>query len=139
MSELLTPRELAKMLRIAERTVERWRESQVQSGPPFVQVGGVVRYRRSDVEQWLKEGEQPMVLNQNTFRSEMLRMRHLDHAAVPFLNDGQWIAFRDNPWRFYCYADEELQEQIWLAMVVDRDHQRRTRPMLRYPVKEVSE
>lgn len=125
MTELLTPRELAKMLRVAERTVERWRETQVKGGPPFVQVGGVVRYRRSDVEHWLNDREQPMVLNQNTFRSEMLRMRFLDHSAVPFLNDGQWLAFRDNPWRFYCYASEDLQEQIWLAMRVDREQQRR--------------
>lgn len=137
MSELLTPRELAQMLRIAERTVERWRESQVQSGPPFVQVGGVVRYRRSDVEKWLTDREQPMVMNKDTFRSELLRMRFLDHASVPFLNAGQWVAFRDNPWRFYAYADEELQEQIWFAMQVDREHQYRQRKDRRK--EEVSE
>lgn len=51
--ELLTQREVAEMLKVAVRTLERWRQD--GSGPPFVRVGPrAIRYRRTAVEQWLE-------------------------------------------------------------------------------------
>lgn len=37
------------------RTVMHWRET--RSGPPFVRLGGRVRYRRSAVEKWIAQQE----------------------------------------------------------------------------------
>ncbi len=50
--KLVTQRDLALQLRISERTLERHRVN--GTGPKFVRVGRLVRYRVSDVEQWLQ-------------------------------------------------------------------------------------
>lgn len=47
----LTPRQVADELGIAEQTLANWRSA--GTGPRFVKVGVLVRYRRSDVEAWL--------------------------------------------------------------------------------------
>jgi excisionase family DNA binding protein len=48
---LLTQTELAELIRVSERTLERWR---VQGdGVPFVKLGRRVLYRRTDVEEWI--------------------------------------------------------------------------------------
>jgi len=51
---LLTQQQLATLLSISARTLERWRSE--HQGPPFVRlVGqGSVRYRRADIDQWLE-------------------------------------------------------------------------------------
>jgi GNAT superfamily N-acetyltransferase len=46
--ELLTARELAAELKVAMRTLERWRRA--GTGPPFSRFDHTVRYRRSDVD-----------------------------------------------------------------------------------------
>lgn len=51
-SPFLTPEELAEELRVTIRTVYRWRRN--DEGPPAIKVGGQLRYRRTDVEQWLE-------------------------------------------------------------------------------------
>ncbi len=52
---LLTQSELSEFLKISERTLERWRSE--QQGPPFIQPirGGKVRYRKTDVSDWLQK------------------------------------------------------------------------------------
>jgi excisionase family DNA binding protein len=48
---LLTQAETAELLRLSERTLERWR---VQGGGvPFVKLGRRVVYRRIDIDKWV--------------------------------------------------------------------------------------
>ncbi len=49
--ELLTTKELAKFLKVDDRTPESWRMRGV--GPKFIRVGGLPRYRPSDVREYL--------------------------------------------------------------------------------------
>ncbi|WP_018882349.1 MULTISPECIES: helix-turn-helix domain-containing protein [unclassified Thioalkalivibrio] len=48
---LLTTKGLAELAAISERTVIRYRNR--REGPPWIKVGGQVRYRKSDVDAWL--------------------------------------------------------------------------------------
>ena len=48
----LTPEELAERLGRPVGTLKRWRRTRY--GPPFMHVGGRVRYRLTDVEAWEK-------------------------------------------------------------------------------------
>ena len=50
--ELLTVRELAAELKVSVRTLERWRRD--GTGPAWMTVGRAVRYRRGDVDAWLR-------------------------------------------------------------------------------------
>lgn len=54
---LLTPRQVAELLHVTPRTLEDWR---CRRGVelPFVKLGGVVRYRRADVERLIEAGTQ---------------------------------------------------------------------------------
>lgn len=53
---LLTRREVAELLNVSTRTLDRWREAGV--GPAWMEFGGVVRsgirYRRADVLRYLR-------------------------------------------------------------------------------------
>jgi excisionase family DNA binding protein len=51
--ELLTKREVAQLLRISERTLERLTEA--GEGPRSVKFGRSRRWLRRDVERWLEE------------------------------------------------------------------------------------
>ena len=51
MSPLLTQREAAQLLRLSERSLERFRVT--GTGPRFVKVGHSVRYRETDLEAWI--------------------------------------------------------------------------------------
>jgi excisionase family DNA binding protein len=44
---------VAELLRLTRNTLEKWRVR--GEGPPFVKLGGAVRYRRSDVLAWIEE------------------------------------------------------------------------------------
>jgi excisionase family DNA binding protein len=48
---LLTQTETAELLRLSERTLERWRV--VGGGPVFVKLGKRVLYRQADLEKWI--------------------------------------------------------------------------------------
>lgn len=48
---LLTPDEVANLLRVDERTLSNWRYRGI--GPIFSKVGGLVRYTRSDVNSFV--------------------------------------------------------------------------------------
>ena len=54
---LLTVAEVATWLGVAEGTLRYWRH--VHRGPPSLSVGGAVRYRRTDIEEWLERGAKP--------------------------------------------------------------------------------
>ncbi|MFM0335639.1 helix-turn-helix domain-containing protein [Paraburkholderia fungorum] len=49
--ELLDETELAGALRVSVSTVQSWRYQ--KKGPPFFKVGGAVRYRRSDLDEYI--------------------------------------------------------------------------------------
>jgi excisionase family DNA binding protein len=48
----LDERSLCALLAISSVTATKWRAK--AKGPPFIKVGRLVRYRRSDVESWLR-------------------------------------------------------------------------------------
>lgn len=51
-SDVLDPRDVAKWLRVSERTLAGWRQK--KKGPEYIKLaGGPVRYLRSDVADWL--------------------------------------------------------------------------------------
>ena len=53
-NELLSQRQVAARLGLSARTIEGWRARGV--GPPFLRLSArAVRYRTSDLEQWLDE------------------------------------------------------------------------------------
>ncbi|MFT4255635.1 MAG: helix-turn-helix domain-containing protein [Pseudoxanthomonas sp.] len=55
--DILTPREVAKEWRIAERTLANWRAKGI--GPKALKFGArAVRYRRADVEAFIAGGAQ---------------------------------------------------------------------------------
>ncbi len=52
---LMTTEQAAAYLAIPTRTLTSWRSRNRYSGPPFVRMGGVVRYRPSDLDVWVAE------------------------------------------------------------------------------------
>jgi predicted DNA-binding transcriptional regulator AlpA len=53
MSErMLREREVAEQLGVSERTLQGWRWR--GGGPPFVRIGGAVRYEPAEVRVWLE-------------------------------------------------------------------------------------
>ncbi len=50
---LLTTEQVSVLLAIPSRTLTSWRSTGRFSGPPFVRLGGTVRYRRGDVDEWV--------------------------------------------------------------------------------------
>lgn len=54
-SPFLTVDELAAMLQVTPKTIYAWRQSGVC--PPCVRVGKYLRFRRTDVEDWLVQAK----------------------------------------------------------------------------------
>lgn len=50
--ELLPPSEVSAETGVPEATLAQWRYLG-ENGPPFLKLGGRVRYRRSDLDAWL--------------------------------------------------------------------------------------
>lgn len=50
--EYLDERRLCALLGISSVTATKWRAK--AKGPPFIKVGRLVRYRRSDIDAWLR-------------------------------------------------------------------------------------
>lgn len=50
---LLTPQEVAGLLKISLHTLASWRRQANPHDLPWIEVGGSIRYRRADVEAWL--------------------------------------------------------------------------------------
>ena len=55
-SPLLHSRDVATYLKVSESTLSRWRSA--GTGPPFIRMSGIARYRIEAVEAWLSELEQ---------------------------------------------------------------------------------
>ena len=53
--EYLTVEEVCKWLKTSRATVNRWRKQ----GMPFVKAGKLVRFKKSEVEQWLQKENVP--------------------------------------------------------------------------------
>jgi len=53
-TDLLTPLETARFLRISPKTLPRWRWE--GTGPTFVRVGRKILYRREDLEKFVRRG-----------------------------------------------------------------------------------
>lgn len=54
-NDLLTSAQVAELLQVSLRTVERMRAT--GTGPPWLKIGKSVRYRRKAVLKWLAEQE----------------------------------------------------------------------------------
>ncbi len=54
-SPLMPSREVAAYLKVSESTLSRWRSA--GTGPPFLRLGGIARYRLDAVDCWLAELE----------------------------------------------------------------------------------
>ncbi len=50
---LLTPAEVAAMLKISLHTLASWRRQANPHDLPWIEVGGSIRYRNADVQAWL--------------------------------------------------------------------------------------
>ena len=55
---LLTPDEVAQLLRVDERTLANWRYRGI--GPVFTKLGGLVRYSRPDLDSFVIGSRQTM-------------------------------------------------------------------------------
>lgn len=55
MTEIMTEKEVAELLKIAASTLGEMRRT--GKGPAFIKVGGSIRYRRATVEKWLRDQE----------------------------------------------------------------------------------
>ena len=55
LESLLTPQEVADKLKISLHTLASWRRQTNPHDLPWIEVGGSIRYRRSDVETWLNK------------------------------------------------------------------------------------
>jgi DNA-binding transcriptional MerR regulator len=52
--QLLTPRQAARYLNVALRTLQSWQQRRI--GPPSIKLlSGVRRYRKADLDQWIAE------------------------------------------------------------------------------------
>jgi len=53
--DLATRRQVSEATQVAVGTLARWAQTNVSNaGPPFIRVGGSVRYRREDVLAWIE-------------------------------------------------------------------------------------
>ena len=62
-AETLSKQQLAKRYAVSCKTIERWEKSGIL--PPAIRIGGVVRFRRADVEQREQEQQQEVSVEQS--------------------------------------------------------------------------
>lgn len=55
-TELLAPDQIATLLRVSQRTVNRWQA--LGKGPARIKIGQRTLYRASTVKRWLEQNEQ---------------------------------------------------------------------------------
>lgn len=55
LDKLLTEKDVSKILQVPCPTLQLWRHR--GTGPPFVKLGRLVRYRREEVDGWVGRGE----------------------------------------------------------------------------------
>lgn len=56
LSDLVDRDTAARLLGVAPRTLDRWHKE--RSGPPRLQIGRKVRYRRTSLDQWVRAREE---------------------------------------------------------------------------------
>lgn len=56
LGDLITPEELARLLKMREKTLANQRSR--GEGPPFLRVGRSIRYSRAEVEVWLVDQQE---------------------------------------------------------------------------------
>ena len=54
-SDFLTSKDVADMLKVSEATLSRWRAAEPLQGPPFVKIEGSIRYPREAMQKWLDD------------------------------------------------------------------------------------
>ena len=69
----LSPKELSRRWEISQRTLERWRW--MNEGPRFVKIGGRVRYRLTDVEEF-----EAHRLQETLKREKAASVQEVEHA-----------------------------------------------------------
>ena len=50
LERLITSKEVAALLQVSQSTLCRWREQ--HQGPPWINLGGIPRYRPDDIARW---------------------------------------------------------------------------------------
>jgi len=55
LEKLLTTDEVATWLGIQRCTLEKARSTRLGDFPPFIRIGRTIRYRRADVDSWLRQ------------------------------------------------------------------------------------
>jgi excisionase family DNA binding protein len=68
--DLLTPEQAADYLQIAPATLAIWRGKTGKQAIPFVKVGRAVRYRRSDLIEWLNTRQAKKMLSSSVDRTK---------------------------------------------------------------------
>jgi hypothetical protein len=53
MDELLTPKEAAEALKLSVHTLNGWRCKADSPGPPWINVGGSIRYPMAELKIWI--------------------------------------------------------------------------------------
>jgi len=53
--EFLTVIELAAYLNVSANTLNHWRKEHIDSGPPWVKNGKMLRYPRKELDAWLEQ------------------------------------------------------------------------------------
>ena len=77
----LTPQQLAEELSTTTRTLIRWHNLRI--GPPRVQVGRTILYKRSSVESWLESRQQnPSIRSLKLVQTSHSRGRHHPRKAA---------------------------------------------------------
>jgi predicted DNA-binding transcriptional regulator AlpA len=54
----LTVQQVSNYLSIPASTLYTWRTRRPGFGPPALKIGGMLRYRKSDVDEWVREHEE---------------------------------------------------------------------------------
>lgn len=53
MRKLLLEKEVAELLQVSEEMLKYHRKR--NTGPPYIKVGTLIRYKQEDIEKWLEE------------------------------------------------------------------------------------
>ena len=61
---LLNTTEAAEVLRVAAITLHRWRNA--GKGPPYIEMGRKIYYRRTDLDRWIEEQQRQPHKHVNT-------------------------------------------------------------------------
>jgi len=80
-SPLMFSREVAAYLKVSESTLSRWRSA--GTGPPFLRLGGIARYRLDAVDRWLAERQQ-LILNYRQLRERPEPSTQTDSELTAF-------------------------------------------------------